>query len=46
MQANRRAVVAALARTVPCYALVARPDPATLAEAVSAILHDAEAASR
>jgi len=46
MQTNRRAVVAALARTVPCYALVARPDPATLAEAVTAILHDAEAASR
>ncbi|CAO5174580.1 Serine kinase [Frankia sp. AiPs1] len=45
-ESNRRTIVTALARTVPCYALVARPDPVTVADAVTAILHDAKAATR
>ncbi|ABW12253.1 hypothetical protein Franean1_2830 [Parafrankia sp. EAN1pec] len=45
-ESNRRAVIAALARTVPCYALVGRPDPTTVADAVTAILHDTETATR
>ncbi len=43
---NRRAVVTVLARTVPCYQLMARPDPTTVADAVAAVLRAADADAR